>query len=199
MLVVYTFKIKEEGARLTTLPALISIITVLIGLFISGKALLSKTGLEQVFFTHEQKIKTYLLKLIGVSLLTAFLVGDLYVLWNLTFRNNIETTNWNYAFGLSIIVFIFSIIFYRSIDKIIKTFFKKHHFKFKVNLEKIGEVYIVRMMNKEICICSKDPNAEILKNEDFILVKLEDLIQTPFIKEKIATPKISIWEKIFDL
>lgn len=55
------------------------------------------------------------------------------------------------------------------------------------------------MMNEEICICSKDPNADFLKNDvESILVKLDDLIHKPLIKEKHEIPKKSFWQRLLD-
>jgi hypothetical protein len=182
------------------IPTLISIITVIIGLSVSGKALLSKSELEQVFLTHEQKIKLYYYKLFGLSGLIALLVGDIYILWSLTIDDKtLETSNWSFAFALSFVIFISCMISLGTLVRVIRNFFIKHHLKYKVNVTNIGEVYILRMMNKEVCICSKDPNADFMRNDvETILVKLDDLIQKPFMKEKLEVPKTTFWQRILD-
>lgn len=153
--------------------ALISIVAFIIGIIVSGKALLSKSELEQVFLTHEQKIKMYFYKLFGLSGLIAFLVSDLYILWSITInKKTAEMVNWSFAFALALVIFICCLISLGTIEKVVQNFFIKHHFKYKVTLNNFGEVYILRMMNQEICICSKDPNAVFVRNDvESVLVK----------------------------
>jgi hypothetical protein len=183
-----------------SITAFISTITVVIGLFVSGKAMLSKSELEQVFLTHEQKIKMYYYKLFGLSSLIAIFGGYLYLLWNLTInKNTTETVNWGFVIGLSFVVFICCLISLGTVIQIFQNIIIKHHYKYKVSLDNIGDVYILRMMDKDICICSKDPNADFLTNNvESILIKLDDLIQKPLIKEKLEIPKMSFWQKIME-
>lgn len=187
-----------ERGFILGISALISLVTFLIGIIVSGKALLSKSELEQVFLTHEQKIKMYYYKLFGLSGLIAFLVGDLYILWSLTLnKETAETVNWSFAFALAFVIFFCGLISLGTIEKIVQNFFIKHHFKYKVSLENLGDVYILKMMNEGICICSKEPNADFVGNDvESVLVKLDDLIKKPFIKEKIEKPYTSFWQKM---
>ncbi|WP_335571810.1 hypothetical protein [Neobacillus vireti] len=54
-------------------------------------------------------------------------------------------------------------------------------------------------MNEQLCICSKDPNADFIQhNVESILVKVEDLIEKPFIREKHEIPKRPFWKKVLD-
>lgn len=156
--------------------------------------------MEQVFLTHEQKIKLYYIKLISLSGLIAFLVADLYILWSLTFKGKTaETANWTFAIALSFVVFICCLISLGTIEKVIQNLLMKSHYKYKVTLDKIGEVYILKMMNEQLCICSKDPNADLYRNDmESILVRLEDLIQQPLIREEIQVPGRPIWKKLLD-
>ncbi|WP_316572059.1 hypothetical protein [Neobacillus sp. YIM B06451] len=167
---------------------------------ISWKALLSKSDLEQVFLTHEQKIKLYYLKLISLSGLIAFLFGDLYILWSLTFKGKTAATaDWNFAIALGFVVFICCLITLGAIEKVIQNLVLKSHTKYKVTLENIGEVYILKMMNEQLCICSKNPNADFYRNDiESILVRLEDLIQKPLIRVEIEVPKRPVLKKLFD-
>lgn len=64
--------------------------------------------------------------------------------------------------------------------------FIKHHYKYKVTLNNFGEFYILRMMNHEICICSKDPSADLERNDvKSVLVKVDVLILKPLTKKDI--------------
>ncbi|MED1471783.1 hypothetical protein [Bacillus salipaludis] len=184
------------------ITAIISTLTVVIGLIISGRALISKTELEKLFFTNEQKIKMYYYKLVGLSGLISILVGDLYILWNITFGTKTgEKANWGFAIALTFVIFICCLISLGNLERVVQNFFIKSHIKFKVNLENIGDVYVLRMLKEDICICSKDPNADYNKNDlesGYILVKLDDLINKSFIKEKHEKSNMSIWEKLLD-
>lgn len=182
------------------IPALISIVTFVVGITVSGKALLSKSELEQVFLTHEQKIKMYYYKLFGLSGLIAFLVSDLYILWSISInKKTAVTANWSFAFALSLVIFICCLISLGTIEKIVQHFFIKHHYKYKVTLNNFGEVYILRMMNQEICICSKDPNADLVRNNvESVLVKVDDLILMPLTKERLQRPSKSFWQKLLE-
>ena len=183
-----------------SVSALISVVTLLIGLVVSGNALLSKSELEQVFLTHEKKIKMYYYKLLGMSGLIAFLVSDFYILWSVSIdKKTAETANWSFAFALLFVILICCLISLGTIEKVFHNFLIKHHYKYKVNLNDFGEVYILRMMNEEICICSKDSNADFVDQDvESLLVKLDDLIQRPLIKERIQKPNKSFWQKMID-
>ncbi|MEH7544923.1 hypothetical protein [Neobacillus vireti] len=105
------------------IPEILTIVTAIIGAFVNGKALLSKSELEQVFLTHEQKIKFYYTKLFGLSTLIGLLVGDLYILWDLTInKKTAATANWNFAIALSFVIFICGLFTLGAIEKIIRIF-----------------------------------------------------------------------------
>jgi len=182
-------------------PALISVVTLIVAITVSGKALLSKPELEQVFLTHEQKIKMYFYKLFGLSGLIAFLVSDLYILWSISInKKTAEMVNWSFAFALALVIFICCLISLGTIEKVVQNFFIKHHFKYKVTLNNFGDVYILRMMNQEICICSKDPNAAFVRDDDIqsILVKVDELILKTLTKERHQKPNKSFWQKLLE-
>lgn len=65
---------------------------------------------------------------------------------------------------VALVIFICCLISLGTIEKVVQNFFIKHHFKYKVTINNFGDVYILRMMNQEICICSKDPNAFFVNN-----------------------------------
>jgi hypothetical protein len=183
------------------ITTVISTITLLAGLIVSGKALISKSEIEQVFLTNEQKIKMYYYKLFSLSGLIALMIGDLLIVWEVTIhKKTASTANWGLAIAVSFIVFIFCLIFLGAVIRVIYNFFIKHYYIYKVRLNEIGDLYILRMMNEEICICSK----ELIENIDdrnigqFILVNLSDIIQKPLIKERHLIPQRNIWQKFFD-
>ncbi|MGD6969364.1 hypothetical protein ACQCVP_23555 [Rossellomorea vietnamensis] len=183
------------------MAALLSSIAFLVGTFVSGKALISKSEIEQVFLTREKKIKMYYYTLLVLSGLIAFLIGDLYILWHIFINDKtVETVNWNFAIALTLVVFICCLVTLGTLAKLIQTFFIKEHYKYKVQLINIGEVYIIGMMNEEICICSANPNAEFVREDlESILIKLDDLIHKPLTREKIEIPQKTTWQKIIQL
>lgn len=131
----------------------------------------------------------------------SFLVGDLYILFSITIKKQtIETADWSFAIALALIIFICCLVTLGTVERIIQNFSIKYHYKFKVKLDtESEEVYILRMMNDEICICSKNPNSDLVKNDsESIFVKLDDLINKPLIKEKIEKPKLTFIQKIFE-
>jgi hypothetical protein len=49
------------------------------------------------------------------------------------------------------------------------------------------------MKNAEVCICSKDPNSDINKDDsESLLISLEDLMKKPIIKIKVQRPQTII-------
>lgn len=60
-------------------------------------------------------------------------------------------------------------------------------------------VYILRMYDKDTCVCSKDYNAEFSQQAEYILVSMEQLKGQNLIEERVPKPKRSFWSKFFDL
>lgn len=179
----------------------ITIISFIAGLIVSGNVLNSKSDLERVFLTHEQMIKTYFYNLIMLSGIIAFIGSNIFITWKVFTEKGKTTIGMNElstAFGFAIVIFICSLISLGTIIRLIQNFFFKHHYKYKVNFPDIGEVYILSMMNKEICICSKDPNANMkISNEASFLIKLDTVLEQPLIKKKILKPQKTFIQKLF--
>ncbi|MCM3729888.1 hypothetical protein M3226_30660 [Neobacillus cucumis] len=165
-----------------------------IGLLVGVKALLSKSELEQAFLTQEQLIKLGLYRLISLSAFIGVLAADLYFMWSLMFRGKkYETTDWNYVLGLGIAWFIFGLMFVSMFTTIIVPVFAKYHFKYKVHIPGTGDVYIHKMMNPEVCICSKDPHQDINQDDsETYLFSFSDIQKLPIIKKKFQRPQTKI-------
>lgn len=182
------------------ITTVISTITLLVGLIVSGKALISKSEIEQVFLTNEQKIKMYYYKLFSLSGLIALFIGDLLIVWEVTIHKKTASgANWGLTAAVSSIVFIFCLLFLGTVIRITYNMFVKHYYMYRVRLNEVGDVYILRMMNEEICICSREPieNIDDRNIGQFILINLSDIIQKPLIKERHLIPQRSIWQKLF--
>lgn len=180
----------------------ISIVTIIFGLILRGNALNSKSDLEKVFLTHEQKLKMYYYNLFVLSGIIAFIGTIIYIAWKVYIKKGktmLEMNDWGSAIALAIIIFVCCLFSLGSIIKLIENFFLKHHFKYKVNLTNVGEVYILGMMNPDVCICSKDPNANWeMSNEASFLINLDSVMQQPLIKVKIFKPQQSFIQKLIN-
>jgi hypothetical protein len=197
---VYYIRLDIEEVKIMGVTAAITAITFLMGIFINGKALLTTSDLEQVFLTREQKIKMYYYQLFVLSILIAVFGGYIYLVWKWKVDGiSVVSTNWSFAIALTIVIFICSYFTIGTILKLIHNFFIKEHYKYKVKLDKVGEVYILKMMSQDICICSKNPNANFLRDDkENILVKVDDIIRIPLIKTKHTKPSMSLWKKLLD-
>lgn len=180
----------------------ISIITIIFGLILGGNALNLKSDVERVFLTHEQKLKMYYYNLFVLSGIIAFIGATIYITWKLYIEKEkaiLEMNNWNSAIALAIIIFICCLFSLGTLIRLIQNFFIKYQFKYKTNLSDIGEVYILGMMNKEVCICSKDPNANWnMSNSTSFLINLDSVMRQPLIKEKIPKPQKSTIQKLIN-
>jgi hypothetical protein len=61
----------------------------------------------------------------------------------------------------------------------------KSHIKYKVSIsEKKGDsVYIIRMHDKDTCVCSKNPNAEFTSNKQYILISMQEIMGKQLLEE----------------
>lgn len=168
------------------------------GLLVSIKALVSKSDLEQIFLTHEKILKMKFYRLIGLSAAIAILLPDIYFIWCLIYQGKtFQTVNWNFIIGLVFLIFLFSLMCLSILKSIIIGIFARYHYMYKVNIDDIGDVYILKMLNQSVCICSKDPNSNIKQDDsESYLIGLDLLMKKPLIKIKIQRPQNSIQKLI---
>ena len=103
------------------------------------------------------------------------------------------------AVAIAIGVFLFCFTSLGRSAKLVNNFFVKYHYKFKVNLPDVGDAYILRMLNTEVCICSKDPSAEFkVSGKKYYLVSVNSIMQRPMSKIKLRKPKQSVLQKFFN-
>jgi len=179
----------------------ITIVTIILGVIFGGNALNSKTELERVFITHEQRLKIYYYNLFLLSGIIAFFVSLIYITWKTNLSDNkiLETSDWSFSIVLGIFIFICCLISLGTIIRLINNIFIKHHYKYMINLKDIGEVYILSMMNPEVCICSKDPNTDLeMGDKASYLIKLDTVMQNPLTKKKILKPQRNLFQKLID-
>lgn len=179
----------------------IPIFTSIFGLLIPVHALNSKTILGKTFFTDEQRIKVKYYNNFLFSLIMAFAIEYFYLLIKINMRDNhqIGSQDLQSALVWGTLLFIFFLMMTPTLLTWINNFCIKRHIKYKIVLEGIGPVFIIRMHDKDTCICSKDANAIFSQEGTFILVPMEEIMKNELIPKKITKPNRSFWCKLFDL
>jgi hypothetical protein len=184
------------------LSYIIPLLITVSGVLIPINVLNSKTILGRTFFTDEQRIKVRYYNNIAFSLIISFAIAyfSLALKVNTGGNSEIEKQELTSALVLGITSFIISLMLISPLIRWIDNFFIKNHIKYKVVLnEESGPVYILRMHDQDTCICSKNPNAELSEQGEYILIKMEDLMGKKLVEEKITKPPRSAWSKFFDL
>lgn len=174
----------------------------IISSFIGINVLNEKSEIGQVFLTDEQKTKVYFYNLFMLSLILGTLSALIYLMIHLDMSNDKSVFNseeLSLAVALAIGVFLFCIISLGRLAKLVNNFFVKYHYKFKVNLPGIGDAYILRMLNTEVCICSKNPSSEFkVSSKKYYLVSVNSIMERPLSKIKLRKPKQSVFQKLFN-
>lgn len=180
------------------LGAIVTLILSFSSLIIQFQALLSKSELERVFMTDDQKIKRGYIRLFGISAALGFLVADLYYLWCVTFRGaNVGMLNWPMITGMGVTVFALSLILYGPLEKIGRYIFERNHVRYKYEDRELGMIYITKMMNSEVCICCTDSTGDLNQNSTgTYLIKLDDIMKEQLIREEVPKAK-NIFRKLF--
>lgn len=176
--------------KITTIVALI---TLILSVVFPGMALLSKSKVEKIFLTAEQLIKSHFYSLVTFSLYISMLFTDICWIWNYFFKK--EVLSWSFSLSLFILTFFISLITAHAISRFLVKFILKKHEKYKVSIEGIGFVYIIKMLNENTLLCSKEPNAEFIKGYDkYIIIKIDELNKRQLIKEKVTKPERNYWQ-----
>lgn len=181
---------------------LIPLIISIAGVIIPINALNSKSTLSRTFFTDEQKLKVKYYNTFMFSTIIAFAVAysaiALRVYTKVDYQ--IETIDITSSLAIAFWIFVTLLLITSPVIRWIDNFLIKTQIKYKVLLsEEIGEVYILRMHDKDTCICSKDPNAESSRDCNFFLVSTQELLGKKLSEEKLPKPSRSFASKLFDL
>lgn len=180
----------------------LAILTLVFGALISLNVLHEKSDVGQVFFTDEQRAKVYFYRLFMLSFFLFIESFALFILIAVLGGNNqaaTEPTTLGTGLALGTGVFLLSILSLGRIIKWYQNIFVKRHFKFRITLPNGEYVYIIRMLNSEICICSKDPDAGFKENsKKTFLVPVQNIMEKPLIKISFPKPKQSMKQKIFE-
>lgn len=102
------------------------------------------------------------------------------------------------GFVIAIFTFLTSVFVADRIANLIQNFKINYHYKLRVNVPSVGTVYVIRMLDRETCICSKDPNlgykgSKSTKNS--YLIPKEDIMKLPLTITKQTKPKKTFFEK----
>lgn len=180
----------------------IPLVLTVIGTIIPLNALNSKNNLGRTFFTDEQRVKVRFFNIVILSIIIGFGITYFFLAIKINARENfqIKTTEMTSALGWGITFFLISLLLTSPLIKWIDNFIIKTHFKYKVvPSEEIGEVYIIRMYDKDTCICSKNPNAEFSQHNDYILIAMQEIMGKNLLQEKVTKPSRTVLSKFFDL
>ncbi|MBY0097316.1 hypothetical protein [Mesobacillus maritimus] len=184
------------------LTVIIPLFITLAGVFIPINALNLKSKLGRTFFIDEQKIKVRYFNTFLFSFIMAVLVAYFYLFFILNRFNNIqiESTEIGAALGLGTVVFFIFLLITSPLFTWINNFFIKDQILYKVvpSIE-IGPVYILRMHDKDTCICSENPNAEFSQHAEYVLVSMEEILGKTLIEVYIPKPPRSFLSRLFDL
>lgn len=179
-------------------PTIIALLLSLSGAGFSAMSLLAKTRFESVFLTSEQLLKRRFLIIASAVLYCTIVVPLIYVQWDMWGMDKSYSSIKETAILIAFYTFFISstfLIFYLST---LLNFIVKEKSLYKVSIEDLGELYIIKMKDIEICICSSDAHANLeAGNSQLYFVKLDDMMKLPFTKETVALPPRSFWQKLF--
>lgn len=180
----------------------LALLTLVFGALISLNVLHEKSDVGQVFFTDEQRVKVYFYRLFMLSFILFIESFLIFIIVAILSGNNQAATDpetLGTALALGIGVFLLSILSLGRIIKWYQNIFIKRHYKFRITLPSGEYVYIIRMLNSEICICSKDPDAGFKENtKKTFLVPVQNITEKPLVKISFPKPKQTWIQKIFD-
>lgn len=187
---------------IAVISGILAILTLIFSALISLNVLHEKSDIGQTLFTDEQKMKVYYYRLFVLSFLLFIEVFVIYIIISLISGNKEAITDPNTLTTALAISFSFFILSLLSLGRIIKwyqNFFIKKHSKFRITLPDGVEVYIIRMLNSDICICSKDHDAGFKEDtKRTYLVPVENILEKPLRKISFPKPKQTWIQKIFD-
>ncbi|RLJ89916.1 hypothetical protein [Planococcus citreus] len=185
-------------------PVIILVLASIINLIVLN----SKNEVGRAFLTDEQKTKVYYFNLVMFSFVISIAFFSFFISYQDTKLNGEAISKPEIlAQGISLALFIFIIFLFMSgrVAKWFQNYRVKYHYKYKVDIPNIGTVYIIRMLNKEVCICSEDPNFEFRGSKDkrkrkkkTFLIPFSEILRQPLIKEKITKVKQTNFEKFFE-
>lgn len=177
----------------------IALLITIVGIGFVGLSLLFKTDFEGVFMTTEQKIKKRLFALLAVVFYFTVLIPFLYVAWG-TGVNDLEfaAVNWERTTAIAVYSMIISAFIFGIGLKTVGNFIAKEKTMYKVDIPGLGEMYLIKMLDQETCIFSTNAHLNLEDpSEDPFLVKMDDLMKLPILKESIPLPTRSVYQKLF--
>lgn len=181
-----------------SIQSIVTVAILLCTLVFSGIVLLSKTTFESMFMTSEQILKKRLFDIFGITIYFSLLIPFFYVMWKfIVFDLSFSSIDWSTCVLIGISTFLITFIFLLFYAKPLRNFIVKEKIVYKVKIEDLGELYIIKMLDKETCICSFNAhtNLDDLKDQIY-LIKIDNLIKTPITRESITIPVQSFYKKL---
>lgn len=181
---------------------IIALLVTVFGLTINLNSLNSKTDIGEVLLTDEQKLKVYYYRKFMLSLILAFEAFCIFTFVALLLdagQTELTSKIIGSALATAFGVFLLCLASLDKLAQLYQNFFIKDHYKFRVTLSGIGDVFIIRMLNAETCICSKDPNAGFKENSKRIyLIPIQDIMREPLLKTKHPKLPKTLKQKILN-
>lgn len=171
------------------------------GLLVSGKELWDKTQVEKIFLTPRLKIiHQFTISIVSAVYIT-FLISYFYLIIQIYFMK-IQWGNLDWENLMSICLFWFIVILVGTnpLIKIIRYLLIPYHVKYKISFDDYGELYLIKMIDSEICICAKNPDLDLDNaSDEFILLKKEDLMKVKLKRVEVDKPvKIKVLQLVTD-
>ncbi|MCJ1908435.1 hypothetical protein [Planococcus ruber] len=184
-----------------SIQGIIPLLIALVGTGFAGFSLVSKTAFESIFMTTEQKMKRQLFTLLGAVLYFTFLFPFLYVAWGTGVKHlEFAAINWERATAITLYSLVISALIMGIVVKRVGNFVIKEKIMYKVDFPDLGEMYLIKMLDRETCIFSTDKHLNLEDpSEAPFLVKMEDLMKLPILKESVPVPNRNFYQKLFDL
>lgn len=186
---------------LEIVSGIVALITTIFVILIGLNVLHSKSDIGETLFTDEQKIKVYYYRLFMISFILFIEAICILTICSIAMGNEDTFTNSEIIITilfLAVAVFFLSIFSMGRIARWYQNIFVKHHYKFRFTLSNGDQLYIIRMLNSEVCICSKDPYAGFKKNsKKTFLVPIQSIMEQPLIKIKFPMPKQSVFQNFY--
>lgn len=160
------------------------------GLLVSGKELWEKTQVEKIFLTPRLKIIHQFTISIVSAIYITFLISYFYLVIQIYFMKiKWEHLEWGNLMSICLFWFIVILVGTNPLIKTIRYLLIPYHVKYKLSFDDYGELYLIKMIDSEICICAKNPDLDLDNaSDEFILLKKEDLMKVKLKRVEVDKP-----------
>ncbi|KAB2329431.1 hypothetical protein [Bacillus mesophilum] len=171
---------------------IVPVIFTISGALMGVNTLNAKTSIGRSLMTDEQRIKVKYYNYIQISILLA--TTATFIMASHTLPNDISTFIGVFLINLALFLLAVPVIIMWIVN-----FCFKSHYKYKFHHDDLGDLYIIRMLDQETCICSTDANLMYTEDpNEYYLIPLEKVKDKKLIQEKITKPNRKFWQNLMD-